>query len=153
MDIYEKQPTVTDDEIIRIKQWLKSKGYPQKGYLRIRDTASVSGYGTYDLRTMIPVTGIKDGYWVSFQVNKAVNVRRDYTSAEYDRYVYECIARTGSAPYLGSYGNAEISFRAKDEETAIRMATDYNQKSIWNIRRKREKKNPRYNYEHNPTEE
>ena len=149
---YEKRPTITDDKIESIKQHLKSKGYACEGFLKIRDTVKVSGYGTYDLRIMKPVTDINDGYWVSFQVNQAVNVRREYTSDEYDRYVYECIARTGSLPYLGSYGSPEISFHAKDEEIAIQMAIDYNQKSIWNIKRKREKKNDKYKYDANPTE-
>lgn len=148
----DKKPNVTPQQIAEAKAKLKANGYPESGYLAIVDKAQTSGYGTYDIRTGKPVT-LTDGYMVSFQVNKELGVHRDYTPEEYDAYVYECITRTGSMPYLGTYGNPEISFNAKSKKVAIQMMKDFNQASIYYIKKGKTINNNEYNKKTNPTEE
>lgn len=148
----DKKPNVTPQQIAEAKAKLKANGYPESGYLAIIDKAQASGYGTYDMRTGKPVT-LTDGYMVSFQVNKALGVHRDYTPEEYDSYVYECITRTGSMPYLGTYGNPEISFNAKSKKAAIQIMEDFNQASYYDIKKGETRANNKHNKGTNPTEE
>jgi hypothetical protein len=150
--VRDKEPQIDDAGITAARAFLKNNGLPENGYLKVVGGADIRGYATIDLKTGLPAKDLTDGYMVSFQVNKTVNVRRDYTPDEYDKYVYEGVSRTGSIPYLGTYGNAEISFCAKDYETAMQMAEDYNQKSVFDIARDREIINDIYNYDTNPTE-
>jgi hypothetical protein len=150
--VRDKKPTITAEQAKNAKAFLKRQGYLQEGFMKTVNTTKVSGYGTYDLKTGKLVTDKKTGYWVSFQVNKEIGKHRDYTPEEYDMYVYECVMRTGSVPYLGSYGNPEMTFWTKDKELAEQMAEDYNQKSYFDIKKQDEKINDNYNYETNPTE-
>ncbi len=135
--VCDKPPQIEDGEIEKQKQKLKENGYPQQGYLRLIDTVKCREDGTYLLNDLniedLHSVSFTEGYYVSFQVNKAIGVHRDYTEEEYDRYVYECMSRTGSLPYLGYYGNAEISFYTKDINIALRIAVDFNQKAIYDI--------------------
>jgi hypothetical protein len=119
------------------------------------DEADANGYATYDFKTG-EIADIKDGYMVTFQVNKEIGARRDYTPQEYDDFVYEAMERSGSLPYLGTFGNAEISFNAHDLDTAMKMAIDYNQHSIYDVAAPVGQDpiiiNPHYNREKNPTD-
>ena len=152
----EKAPEITDKEAAQVRQSFKAGGYPEKDYQAVTDKvdkvikANGNKDGSYDLRTGKPLN-FTDGYGVSFQVNKAPGVRRDYKDEEYDRYVYECSQRSGSMPFVGNYnGVAEISFNCKSKKEALKMAKDYNQESIFDVKRKRLRKNPYYNSVSNP---
>ena len=60
------------------------------------------------------------------------NSMRNYKPLEYDRLVYEGVLKTGSVPYLGTYGKIpEISFRVEDKEKSMKMAKKYNQHTIY----------------------
>ena len=154
--IRDKKPSVTAAQIAAAKQALKTNGYPESGFLSIvqkADNEKIGVYGTFDLRTGEPITDITDGYFVSFQVNKVVGERREYTPEEYDQYVYEGMTRTGSMPYLGSFGNPEISFNASDINISIQMAEDFNQESIYDAAKGATIKNTKRNRDTNPTED
>jgi hypothetical protein len=159
--VRDKKPTITAEQAEKAEAFLRRQGYPVKDFIKTVDEAHTKGYPPYctiDLKTGKPATDLNDGYMVSFQVNKTVGVHRDYTPEEYDMYVYECVMRTGSVPYLGFYGNAEISFKAKDYETAMGMAKDYNQRGIYRNRKDKRGNgktiyNPKYNRNTNPTED
>ena len=154
--VREKKPTISPDEAQKARAVLIKNGYPVSGYLGIIQKAEQrqkeSAYGTFDLRTGKPIE-LTEGYCVSFQVNKAVNVRRDYTPEEYDNYVYECVLRGGAMPNIGSYGNPEISFCVKDKKIALQMMYDYNQASIYDVAGEGEIPNEKYNRAANPTED
>ena len=82
--------------------------------------------GTYDLTTGRP-KAYDDGYQVSFQKAK---VR--YSDAEYDALVNKMIVETGSEPDAGMFEDGpEISFHCADMDLAIKIAREYNQKSVW----------------------
>ena len=66
------------------------------------------------------VPGFEDGWQVSFQTtngegfNKRANDGAYMSDEDYDRTVEELVARTGSIPYLGVFGDIpEISFNCK----------------------------------------
>ena len=154
--VREKKPTISPDEAQKARAVLIKNGYPGSGYLGIIQKAEQrqkeSVYGTFGLRTGKPIK-LTEEYCVSFQVNKAVNVRRDYTPEEYDNYVYECVLRGGAMPNIGSYGNPEISFCVKDYDIAKQMMYDYNQAEIYNVAEDKSERNEQYNRDTNPTEE
>ena len=76
---------------------------------------------------------------------------RKYTDLEYDQGAYDGVLRTGSKPYLGTFGSVpEISFNV-DEKTAMKMAKKYNQHSLFDVKTKDIKKNPDYIKYKNPT--
>ena len=78
---------------------------------------------------------------------------RDYADDEYDDYVYECMERTGGLPFIGIYGSEpEISFHCEDRKTMLTMAKDFNQLSVWDVKKGEEIPNPHYNWKTNPIE-
>jgi len=99
--------------------------------------------GTFDLDTGKPVSFDK-GFQVSFQTTDS----EEYGSGgfmkdrDYDRAVDDLSKRLGSKPYMGRFGDPEISFHAMDYNTAMELATKYNQHSIWNWETMDIEKNP-----------
>lgn len=75
---------------------------------------------------------------------------RDYHPDEYDQFVYECILRSNSIPYLGYFGTPEISFIVQDKAIAKQMMKDYNQHSIYDLSKNELFKNNQYDYKTNP---
>jgi len=129
---------------------------PTSGYLNIVKNFHKTEYATYDLKTGEQLS-FSSGFAVSFQVNKEPGIMRYYTDDEYDLYVYECVHRSGSMPYVGYYDNPEISFVATDADIAKQMMRDYNQFSIYAFKyasgKDHEFVNEFYDYHNNPIKE
>jgi hypothetical protein len=88
--------------------------------------------GTFDLETGEPVS-FDNGYQVSFQTSNSEEIGSDgfMGDKDYDSAVDDLSKRLGSKPYLGKFGEPEISFHCNDYDTCMKMATKYNQHSIF----------------------
>jgi hypothetical protein len=95
--------------------------------------------GTYDLTTG-EARSYSAGYQVSFQ-----KARKNYSEDEYDALVNKLIIETGNDPDAGMFDDGpEISFCCLDMDLAMKIACEYNQKSIWDWKRMKIRKNIRY---------
>ena len=112
----------------------------QKGFKTQRDKVLLGKEpGTYDLMTGAPKS-YADGYQVSFQKSK---VR--YSDDEYDRLAHKLIAETENAPDAGMFDDGpEISFHCPTARLALKIAKDYNQKSVWDWKNMTEQMNRHY---------
>jgi len=97
------------------------------------------------------------GYTTSFQVNGEQRgadgkfYMRYYKGEEYDKYVYECVKRSGGLAMIGVFGGEpEISFHEEDRKTMLKIAEDFNQKSAWDCNKCEEIKNEYWNPITNP---
>jgi len=154
----EKRPTIKDEDVAEVKKFLESSGLPTTGYLTILKNFHKNKMATYNIKTGKEEKNFSFGnYAVSFQVNKEPGIRRDYTDDEYDLYVYECVYRSGSVPYIGYFDNPEISFVTSDFAVAWNMMIDYNQFSIhafkYSVETGEDIINELYDSKHNPIKE
>ncbi|MBR0188992.1 MAG: hypothetical protein IJQ23_01245 [Clostridia bacterium] len=94
--------------------------------------------GTYDLITKKPIN-FRTGYQVTFHCSDM-----EYTEEEYADLTKKFCDLTGSPIFIGVYGKPEVSFYTKDMILALRLAKEYNQKSIWDWERSSEIKNKYY---------
>ena len=83
--------------------------------------------GTYNINTMAAVEFSK-GYQVTFWETGMIHSDDDY---EFLHAMFTEASMDGET-YIGYFdGYAEISYRIKDKETAIRLAKMFNQVCIW----------------------
>lgn len=109
-----------------------------KGARQLRDDVckkilnDIGEDGTYTLDGK-PVS-FKSGYQVSFQTTggEDKNSPTYMSDDEYDRLVDEMRKATGSEPFLGIFGEPEISFRCSSMKQAQELAIKYNQHSVYN---------------------
>lgn len=88
---------------------------------------------TFDFDTGKEVK-FKDGYQVSFQTTDSETFGENgfMSDDDYDKAVADLGKSLGSKPYLGVFGREpEVSFHAKTLDDAFKLATKYNQHSVY----------------------
>lgn len=127
----------TKPETIEEQDFLQVFSKNSKSYFRsLRDYwgIRVPKDGTYDLRTMKPIVGRKDGFQVSFQEDTTEDPSHGsfIPGYQYDEMVEKMMKETGSDPELGCWGGkAEISFKEKSFDKAMAMCRRFNQEGVW----------------------
>lgn len=99
----------------------------KSGYQKAKERFSVDKDGTYDFFTGKEIS-YPDGLQFSFEQEGVF-----YSEEVFDKKTNEIIKRTGSKLHLGHYGTKEVSFRTKILGLAIKIAQQYDQKSVWDF--------------------
>ena len=112
--------------------------------------------GTYDIHTGETIA-YTAGYCFSFHQNEPdssgnfKSIYGRYSEAEYDRIANELAEKYDLPINIGVYGGApEVSFYSSDLKTAMSIAEQYNQQSIYDCKADRLIENPYYNSKLNP---
>ena len=116
--------------------------------------------GTFSMSPPYKPTDPKRGFSVTFHQNNTVD--DPFGGYDSDTYSKMCAvamreltkdadAYPTKGPYIGHYGNPELSFVADDVDNALEFAVQHNQESIWDNKAGMLMLNPFYKREHNPT--
>lgn len=117
----------------------------------LKDHPDAENFNTYDAETG-EVKNISDGYCVTFhQNNTADDPLGGYSDEDYAGLCAIAMHELGAdGVNIGYYGNPEVSFVCKDEESAKRFAVQHNQESVYNAKTGRTLRNKQYNPQLNP---